>query len=141
MDGYKTIVACLDGSEQQDIVLERAIGVAERNKAKLIVAHAIDSTALESAGAYPVDLIEGLKEAFNNSIAELVDKAKECGVDIEVKVVAGRIRETLRDILDDVNPDLIMCGSRGLSGIKYALLGSVSTFLLRYSDCDLMVIK
>ena len=62
MDGYKTIVACLDGSEQQDIVLERAIGVAERNKAKLIVAHAIDSTALEAAGAYPVDLIEGLKE-------------------------------------------------------------------------------
>ena len=140
MDGYKTIVACLDGSEQQDIVLERAIGVAERNKAKLIVAHAIDSTALEAA-AYPVDLIEGLKEAFNKSIAELVDKAKECGVDIEVKVVAGRIRETLRDILDEVNPDLIMCGSRGLSGIKYALLGSVSTFLLRYSDCDLMVIK
>ena len=51
-------------------------------------------------------------------------------------------RETLKDeMLDAVKPDLVMCGARGLSSIKYALLGSISTFLLRSSDCDILVVK
>ena len=57
-------------------------------------------------------------------------------------VRSGRIRETLKDeMLDAVKPDLVMCGARGLSSIKYALLGSISTFLLRSSDCDILVVK
>ena len=31
--------------------------------------------------------------------------------------------------------------ARGLSSIKYALLGSISTFLLRNTDCDILVVK
>ena len=55
---------------------------------------------------------------------------------------AGRIRETLKDeMLDVVKPDLVLCGARGLSSIKYALLGSISTFLLRNTDCDILVVK
>ena len=44
-------------------------------------------------------------------------------------------------MLDTVNPDLVICGARGLSGIKYALLGSISSFLLRNTDCDILVVK
>ena len=55
---------------------------------------------------------------------------------------AGRIRETLTDeMIDVINPDLIVCGARGLSTIKYALLGSISAFLTRNASCDTLVIK
>ena len=57
-------------------------------------------------------------------------------------VRAGRIRETLKDeMLDVIHPDLVVCGARGLSSIKYAILGSISTFLTRNTDCDTLVIK
>ena len=46
-----------------------------------------------------------------------------------------------RSMLDVVKPDLVLCGARGLSSIKYALLGSISTFLLRNTDCDILVVK
>ena len=65
-EGYSTVFVSLDGTEQQDFVLARAIKVAANNDAKLIIGHVIDSTALESAGSYPVDLINGLEEAFRN---------------------------------------------------------------------------
>ena len=143
-EGYSKVFVALDGTEQQDFVLARAIKVAANNGAKLYIGHVIDSTALESAGAYPVDLINGLEEAFRSSIAAQVAEAKEIPeiADVEVIVKAGRIRETLKDeMLDVIQPDLVMCGARGLSSIKYALLGSISTFLLRSSECDILVVK
>ena len=143
-EGYSTIFVSLDGTEQQDFVLARAIKVAANNGAKLVIGHVVDSTALESAGSYPVDLVNGLEDAFRNSIADQV-KAAEATAEIpevEVVVKAGRIRETLKDeMLDVVKPDLVICGARGLSSIKYALLGSISTFLLRNTDCDILVVK
>lgn len=143
-EGYSKVFVALDGTDQQDFVLARAIKVAANNGAKLYIGHVIDSTALESADAYPVDLINGLETAFRDSIATAVEEAKENPdvADVEVIVRSGRIRETLKDeMLDVIKPDLVMCGARGLSSIKYALLGSISTFLLRSTDCDILVVK
>lgn len=141
---YSKIFVALDGTEQQDFVLARAIKVAANNHAKLTIGHVIDSTALESAGSYPLDLINGLEAAFRSSIEDLVTEAEENPdiPEIEVVIRAGRIRETLKDeMLDVIQPDLVLCGARGLSSIKYALLGSISTFLLRNSECDILVVK
>ncbi len=143
-EGYKKVFVSLDGTEQQGAVLARAIKVAANNGAKLYIGHVIDSTALESAGAYPVDLIAGLEDGFRASIADQVEEAKanESIAGVEIIVRAGRIRETLKDeMLDVIQPDLVMCGARGLSSIKYALLGSISTFLLRATECDILVVK
>ena len=143
-EGYSKVFVALDGTEQQDFVLARAIKVAANNGAKLIIGHVIDSTALESAGAYPADLVSGLEEAFRTSIEAQVEEARENPdiPEVEFMIRAGRIRETLKDeMLDVVQPDLVMCGARGLSSIKYALLGSISTFLLRSSECDILVVK
>ena len=143
-EGYSKVFVALDGTEQQDFVLARAIKVAANNGAKLIIGHVIDSTALESAGAYPADLVSGLEEAFRTSIEAQVEEARENPdiPEVEIMIRAGRIRETLKgEMLDVVQPDLVMCGARGLSSIKYALLGSISTFLLRSSECDILVVK
>ena len=143
-EGYSKVFVALDGTEQQDFVLARAIKVAANNGAKLIIGHVIDSTALESAGAYPADLVKGLEQAFRDSIAAQVKEATANPdiPEVEVLIRAGRIRETLKDeMLDVVQPDLVMCGARGLSSIKYALLGSISTFLLRCTECDILVVK
>ena len=144
IDGYSKVFVALDGTEQQNFVLRRAMKVAANNGAKLIIGHVIDSTALESAGSYPVDLVNGLEQAFRDSIATVLEEAQANPdiAEVEVIIRAGRIRETLKDeMLDVVNPDLVMCGARGLSSIKYALLGSISTFLLRNSECDILVVK
>ena len=143
-EGYGKIFVSLDGTEQQDYVLARALKVAENNDADLVIGHVIDSTALESAGSYPQDLIRGLEDAFRRSIEGQVAEAEANPHinSVKVEVKAGRIRETLKDdMLDVFKPDLVICGARGLSSIKYALLGSISTFLLRNTDCDILVVK
>ena len=95
-EGYSKVFVSLDGTEQQDFVLARAIKVAANNGAKLYIGHVIDSTALESAGSYPVDLINGLEEAFRNSITEQVEEAQAnpdiAGVEIIVRAPAASAR-------------------------------------------------
>ena len=142
--GYNKIFVSLDGTEAQAKVLDRAIIMAANHNAELYIGHVIDSTALETAGTYPIDLIDALEKSFRNSITDqLILAENEPTIKkVEVIVKAGRIRETLKDeMLDVVKPDLVLCGARGLSSIKYALLGSISTFLLRNTDCDILVVK
>lgn len=141
---YDRVFVSLDGTDRQDKVLERAILAAANNNADLYIGHVIDSTALETAGTYPVDLIPELERGFRASIADGVARAEaEPGVgSVKVLVRCGRIRETLKEeMIDQVKPDIIVCGARGLSPIKYALLGSISTFLLRSAPCDILVVK
>lgn len=142
--GYDRIFVSLDGSDEQDKVLDRAIVMAANDNAELYIGHVIDSTALEAAGTFPVDIVPTLEQNFRDSIAEKVRVAESMpGIrKVEVLVRAGRIRETIKDeMLDVIEPDLVICGARGLSSIKYAILGSISTFLTRNADCDTLVIK
>ncbi len=142
--GYDKIFVSLDGTEQQDKILDRAIIMAANNNSELYIGHVIDSTALETAGNYPTDLIASFEKTFRDSIEDQVTKARgERQIKkIEVLVKCGRIRETLKEeMIDVVEPDLIICGARGLSTIKYALLGSISAFLTRNAHCDTLVIK
>ncbi len=128
----------------QSHVLERACEVAATNNAELYIGHVIDSTALQAAGSYPSNLIPDLDEAWRNSIAEEIAKIESMPGIAGVTVLsqAGRIRETLLDeLIKPVDPDLVICGARGLSSIRYAFLGSISTFLLRSCDCDVLVVK
>lgn len=142
--GYDRIFVSLDGSDEQNRILDRAILMAANDNSELYIGHVIDSTALEAAGTFPVDVIPALEKSFRESIAGQV-KAAEANPEIkkvEVLVRAGRIRETLKDeMLDVIEPDLVICGARGLSSIKYAILGSISTFLTRNTTCDTLVIK
>lgn len=142
--GYDRVFVSLDGTDSQLKVLDRAIRMAANDNAELYIGHVIDSTALETAGTYPVDLIPTLERSFREAIKDEVELARsEPSIPkVEVIVKAGRIRETLKDeMLDVIKPDLVICGARGLSSIKYAILGSISTFLTRSTTCDVLVVK
>jgi len=105
--GYDKIFVSLDGTEAQAKVLDRAIIMAANHNAELYIGHVIDSTALETAGTYPVDLIAALEKSFRSSIADQIILAEnEPNIKkVEVIVKAGRIRETLKDeMLDVIHP-------------------------------------
>lgn len=142
--GYEKVFVSLDGSDRQGKVLERATTIASMSGAELYIGYVIDSAALEAAGTKPEDVAPGAEAAFRASISEplAVAEADPNIKKVEVMVCVGRIRETLQDdMLEVVEPDLVVCGARGLSSIHYARLGSISTFLTRSSKCDTLVVK
>ena len=136
---YARIFAALDGASTQEAVAQRAVTLAADNHAKLMFGHVIDSVPYEASG---VDFEALCAEGKKRIEADLADVLAAARQNPEVSVHAGRIADTLEhELIEPFEPNLVVCGERGLSNIKYVFVGSVSTFLIRNLRCDVLVVK
>ena len=142
--GYNRIFAALDGASTQRAVVERAIALAAEEHAELTFGHVIDSVPYEASGVDFELLCNEGKIRIETDLADLLEQARN-NPDIPsvgVVVKAGRITETLNEeLIQPFDPDLVICGERGLSNINYVFVGSVSTYLIRNVRCDVLVVK
>ncbi len=144
MARYERVFAALDGGSTQEAVLMRAISIAEDNEAELLLGHVIDSVPYEANGIDFAALCDDGRARIEEELGELLEQARtsEKIKNVRLEVRAGRINDTLAErLIDPFEPDLVICGARGLSNIKYAFVGSVSTFLIRNMECDVLVVK
>ena len=144
MARYNKIFAALDGAATQEAVARRALSIAHDNNAEVLFGHVIDSVPYEANGIDFAALIEDGRQRIEEELARYFKRARndECVAGIDLQVRAGRVNETLMDsLIEPFNPDLIICGVRGLSNIKYAFVGSVSTSLIRNAKCDVLVVR
>ena len=141
---YKRIFAALDGGSTQRTVAERAISIAEYTGADISCVPGIASVHYYANGVDFAALCEAGAERISIELADILDDARanpHVG-SVDLKVAAGRINEALAEqLVEPYGPDLVICGERGLSNIRYAFVGSVSTFLIRNMDCDVLVLK
>lgn len=141
---YKRIFAALDGGKTQDMVVERAVELAAGEHAELVFGHVVDSVPYEAAGTDFAALANDMKAKLEESLGDKLTAAQNNPdiPSVEVIVKAGRITETLSEqLIQPFDPDLVICGERGLSNIKYVFVGSVSTYLIRNLRCDVLVVK
>ncbi len=144
MARYNRIFAALDGGSTQEAVARRALSIAHDNNAEVLFGHVIDSVPYEANGIDFGALAEEGLERIKTELKVYLDRAQadEAIPSVEVEVRAGRVAETLiEDLINPFNPDLVICGVRGYSNIKYAFVGSVSTSLIRNVSCDVLVVR
>ena len=103
----------------------------------------MDATDLEM-GMVDVDeyvdmCAQGITEELEGQLTTAAQD--ECIPVVNIVVKAGRINDALAEAAEEFKPDLVICGSRGLSNLKYALMGSVSTYLVRNMACDVLVVR
>ena len=62
---------------------------------------------------------------------------------METKVISSgySVGQVIVDLAEKENVDLIVVGTRGMTGFKKMLLGSVALEVVTYSDCSVMVVK
>ena len=144
MARYRKILAALDGASTQEAVIRRTFSIAHDNNAEVLLAHVIDSSLFETGGVRREQISKANEEAIEKDLELYLTRARadECIPSVEVKVAVGKIDEALvNDIAKEFEPDLVICGVRGLSSIKYAFVGSVSTYLIRHMNCDVLVVR
>lgn len=144
MARYNKIFAALDGGDTQQAVARRTLSIAHDNDAEVVFGHVIDTSHIENFGLGNDEIAENKKEAITQAISRQLDRAAqdEHVPSVQVKVAMGPIAETMmNDLVAPFDPDLIICGVRGLSNIKYAFVGSVSTYLVHHAKCDVLVVR
>ena len=72
-------------------------------------------------------------------VIERLERRADLSVSYELR--DGGVKEALLDAVREWNADLVMVGSRGVSGLARLLLGSVSQALATQAPCSVEIVK
>lgn len=140
---YKHIVVAVDGSEASAHAFEKAVDIAKRNHAQLILAHVVDTRTFATVEAYDRTLAGRAERYANDLLEEYQVQAQEAGVkDVTMTIEYGSPKIKIpRDVAREYKADLIICGATGMNAVERFLIGSVSESITRYATCDVLVVR
>ncbi|WP_421976802.1 universal stress protein [Roseivirga seohaensis] len=146
----KTILVPIDFSEQSKYALNFAAQLAEKGKLQIQAIHIIegpqnhtfntmgDGIANESEDYFFLkQLLEKTKENMRN----LVESKVYAGINITGSVEIGNPYQSISKAIADHQADLVVMGSKGVSGIDEVLIGSNTEKVVRHAKCPVITIK
>ncbi|MDQ6667193.1 MAG: universal stress protein [Thermoproteota archaeon] len=144
------LLVAMDGSELSMKVADYAITIAKKGEdnTQITALHVIHSQIkyLYSALITPSireTIIEGAKQEAQEWLSQVKEKANEYNVELKVEFIVDptSIIGAIVEYAERENIDLIVIGSRGLTGFRKLLLGSVASGVVTYAHCPVLVVK
>ncbi len=144
MAGFQTLLVATDFSPHSEAALATAEELGERLGARMHLLHVVHPPA-EVLSPYeihlPVGLAEEMQEAARRKLAPRAEKLRARGLATEIHVASGVASERIPEFAEELGADLVVLGTRGLSGLKHVLLGSVAESVLRRSPCPVLTVR
>lgn len=146
----KKILLAVDGSTYSEKAGEYAIELAKALNAELTAINVVEISAAEiktggelffsESPEYILDL-DGMKKDSETLLSGFKEKAKIEEVEINTASKIGHVWNEIVEESEKGGYDLIVLGSKGLSGIKRMLIGSVAENVTRHSKYPVMIVK
>jgi nucleotide-binding universal stress UspA family protein len=140
-NAIQTIVCAMDFSETAELALEHALALTKRHVARLVLAHVVEPIPL---GPYPALMAAGnelaIREMAEKRVESITARVRAEGHVVDVRVEVGSPGSGLIVLAEDEAADLIVIGTRGLTGFKHILLGSTAEYVVRRSTCPVLTI-
>lgn len=136
---YKHILFATDLTEDTDYLVDKVRQLQKFTNAKLSLVHVVEPLPGYSYAYLGIEDIEGqLIEEAKQAIAKLGEKLNVDKANLFVEV--GPTKTKILKTADDVNADLIICGSHGRHGLSL-LLGSTANAILHGAKCDVLTVR
>ena len=140
---YSKILVPVDGSNEARLAFEKAIEVAKRNRAQVLIAHIIDTRVLQTPTGFEGNFNEEIQRQTENLFQEYRQYAQEHDFnDIDFVLEYGSPKVYIsKNIPKDYQIDLIMMGATGLNAVERLFIGSVSEYVIRNASYDVLVVR
>ena len=142
----RKVLVAVDGSEYSRYAVEYTSELLDKNKWEVVVLHVVPS--LEEFGiesVAPPALVEQLLQELRENAKKIVEEAAEVfrqkGFKVETLVKEGHVGKTIIETAKELDVDLIAMGTRGLSGLKALILGSVARYVANHAHCPVLVVR
>jgi nucleotide-binding universal stress UspA family protein len=143
---FSRILVAVDGSELSLNAAERALDLARHFNANL---YAITVTYIpESYHLKQEDIMDKSKNRESMTDAKtwldnFMQAAKESNVILKTELINSHrpVDYVIMEYAEQEKIDLIVMGTRGSSGLKDLLVGSVTSSVVTYAHCPVMVVK
>jgi nucleotide-binding universal stress UspA family protein len=145
------ILLATDGSRDAELALSTAVDLAASTNSEL---HAVTVALGYPDPAYQIheaslryetyeEALEAVRAEARRVLDEQVQKVEEAGgtvAEAHFRIGERRDRAIVR-LADELGAGLIVMGSRGLGGIRRALMGSVSDSVVRHAHCPVLIVR
>lgn len=142
----KKILVPVDGSDSSLLAARHAIALAEMSGAEVFLVHAVMSLPYlqHKAGG---DVLDTYVDEAKRYAQMWFDQIKEMAAKRNVRTMSEVILEveSIADVIVNYakshNVDLIVIGSRGRTGLRRFLLGSVASGVVSHAHCPVMIVR
>ncbi len=140
---YTKIMTAVDGSNEAELAFQKAVNVAKRNNAELLLAHVIDTRAFQTVSSFDNVLAEQATEMAKQTLNDYESYAKKAGCQKISKVIEYGAPKLMiaTQIPEEHDIDLIMLGATGLNAVERLFIGSVSEYVIRNASCDVLIVR
>lgn len=145
------ILLAVDGSREAEIAARTAADLANSTNSEL---HVVTVAPGNPDPVYHIheggfryetyeEALEAVKSAAQKTLDEQVKKVEEAGGTVkEAHLRTGERRDqAIVHLAEELGAGLIILGSRGLGGVRRALMGSVSSSVVHHAHCPVLVVR
>ena len=142
-----TVLLATDGSEDAELATTTAVELANGTTSELQIVLVEEPVyAYVDASGYPLsasaELEHELERQARMRLDAEVEKIRSAGGAVaEAHLRVGAAHAEIVALAEEIGAGLIVMGSRGLGGIRRALMGSVSDSVVRHAHCPVMVVR
>ncbi|NCC24241.1 MAG: universal stress protein [Deltaproteobacteria bacterium] len=131
----------VDGSDSSKNAARYAAHLINAKNPKLYLLHVSDPISVTIGGKKG----EELRQEAHAKSMELLEEYRKilepCKMDVELVARSGRPDYVILNMQEELDCDLIVIGSRGLSVLENVIMGSVVTRVLEGATCPVLVTR
>jgi nucleotide-binding universal stress UspA family protein len=141
------ILLATDGSEEAARAAQTALDMADKTSSELHVVLVGLSAAYVGMGPPEIaDIPAPRQEELTEEARRLLDAqvgriGADGGTVAQAHLRVGKPDEQIVALAEEIGAGLIVMGSRGLGGIRRALMGSVSDSVVRHAHCPVLIVR
>ncbi len=135
----RTILLATDLTAASREATERAIELASRLEARLLIVNVLEKRRLSGAGSH--ERVDQARSERESLLVRVARSAREAGATTEFLVWEGDPGDSIAAAAEAEHADIVVVGTRGRSGAERMLLGSVSDHVVRHADCPVLVVR
>ena len=145
------ILLATDGSAEADLATQAAVELSNKTDSELHVIHAARFTmsipegwstaplSREGAVQPPYEKSEQEAQALLDKQVRKIEAAGGTVAGVYPRV--GQPHEEIVILSEEIGIGLIVMGSRGLGGVRRAVMGSVSDSVVRHAHCPVLIMR
>ena len=155
---FKKILVAIDHSAISKKVFETGLSLAKTTEASLMLLHVLSSEEQIYPNPFMYYGLESeriddsmldfyqqhwqkLEEEGLDLLQSLTQEAIEAGIKTEYKQTLGYPGRNICELAQTWSAELILVGSRGLTGVKEMFLGSISNYVTHHAPCSVFIVR
>lgn len=137
---YKNILVPVDGSKNSSNALKEAIKIFKNSYTKVTVIHVRDAEQT-TENPYEDELVLEYLNEEELLIKKNIDKQMKNFENFDLVFTIGNPKYEIVKYSKNKKIDFIIMGATGKNSIERILVGSVTSYVLNHTDCNVLIVK